>query len=56
MTGSYLTFATRRLAAAVVITMLVSAITFVMLHVLRPEAFFDPRPLPPSSATTAGAR
>jgi peptide/nickel transport system permease protein len=46
MTGSYLTFATRRLAAAVVITMLVSAITFVMLHVLRPEAFFDPRPLP----------
>jgi hypothetical protein len=27
MTGSYLTFATRRLAAAVVITMFVSAIT-----------------------------
>ena len=23
-----------------------SAITFVMLHVLRPESFFDPRPLP----------
>jgi peptide/nickel transport system permease protein len=46
MTGSYLTFAARRLAAAVLITMLVSAITFVMLHVLRPEVFFDPRPLP----------
>jgi peptide/nickel transport system permease protein len=46
MTGSYLTFATRRLAAAVLLTVLVSAITFVMLHVLRPEAFFDPRPLP----------
>ena len=28
------------------IAVLVSAITFVMLHVLRPESFFDPRPLP----------
>ena len=46
MSGSYLTFAARRLAAAVLITALVCAITFVMLHVLRPESFFDPRPLP----------
>jgi len=41
-----LTFAARRVAAAVLIALLVSAITFVMLHVLRPESFFDPRPLP----------
>jgi peptide/nickel transport system permease protein len=40
------TFAARRLVAAVFIAVLVSAITFVMLHVLRPESFFDPRPLP----------
>jgi peptide/nickel transport system permease protein len=46
MTGSYLTFAARRMAAAGLIAVLVSAITFVMLHVLRPEVFFDPRPLP----------
>jgi peptide/nickel transport system permease protein len=46
VSGSYLTFAVRRLAAAVLIAALVSAITFVMLHVLRPESFFDPRPLP----------
>jgi peptide/nickel transport system permease protein len=45
LSGSYVTFATRRLAAAVLIAVLVSAITFVMLHVLRPESFFDPRPL-----------
>jgi peptide/nickel transport system permease protein len=32
-------------AAAVLIAVLVCAITFVMLHVLRPESFFDPRPL-----------
>ena len=41
-----MTFAARRVVAAVLIAMLVSAITFVMLHVLRPESFFDPRPLP----------
>jgi peptide/nickel transport system permease protein len=46
VSGSYLTFALRRLAAALLIAVFVSAITFVMLHVLRPEAFFDPRPLP----------
>ncbi len=46
MSGSYLTFAARRLAAAVLIAAAVSAITFVMLHVLRPESFFDTRPLP----------
>ena len=46
MTGSYLTFAARRLVAAAFIAVLVSAITFVMLHALRPESFFDPRPLP----------
>jgi peptide/nickel transport system permease protein len=46
MTGSYLTFAARRVVAAGVIAVLVSAITFVMLHVLRPESFFDARPLP----------
>ena len=45
MTGSYAFFVARRLVAAVVIAALVSAITFVMLHVLRPESFFDPRPL-----------
>jgi hypothetical protein len=46
VSGPYLTFAARRLGAAVVIAVLVSAITFVMLHVLRPESFLDPRPLP----------
>jgi peptide/nickel transport system permease protein len=46
VSGSYLTFAARRLGAAVLIAVLVSAITFVMLRVLRPEAFSDPRPLP----------
>jgi len=44
--GSFLLFTLRRLAAAVVIAALVSAITFVMLRVLRPESFPDPRPLP----------
>ncbi len=46
MSGSYLTFAVRRVAAAYLIAVLVAAITFVMLHVLRPESFFDPRALP----------
>jgi ABC-type dipeptide/oligopeptide/nickel transport system permease component len=46
MSGSFLTFAARRLVAAFLIAVLVSAITFVMLHVLRPESFFDPRSLP----------
>jgi peptide/nickel transport system permease protein len=46
MSGSYLTFAARRVVAAGLIAVLVSAITFVMLHVLRPESFLDPRPLP----------
>src|SRR3954452_8486727 len=46
MSGSYLTFAARRFLAAGMIAVLVSAVTFVMLHVLRPEVFFDPRPLP----------
>ena len=46
MSGSYLTFAARRILAAYVIAVLVAALTFVMLHVLRPEAFFDPRSLP----------
>ena len=41
-----MTFAARRVAAAVLIAMLVAAITFVMLHVLSPQSFFDPRPLP----------
>jgi len=45
LSGSYLTFAVRRLAAAVLIAALVTAITFVMLRVLRPESFSDPRPL-----------
>jgi len=46
MSDSYLTFAARRVVAAGFIAVLVSAITFVMLHVLRPESFLDPRPLP----------
>jgi peptide/nickel transport system permease protein len=46
MSGSYLTFAVRRVVAAYGIAVLVAAITFVMLHVLRPESFFDPRALP----------
>jgi peptide/nickel transport system permease protein len=46
MSESYVTFIGRRLVAAVLIAVAVSAITFVMLHLLRPEAFFDPRPLP----------
>ncbi len=35
----------RRLASAVLVMVAVAAITFTMLHVLRPEAFPDPRPL-----------
>jgi peptide/nickel transport system permease protein len=46
MSGSYVTFAVRRVVAAYLIAVLVAAITFVMLHVLRPESFFDPRALP----------
>lgn len=46
MSGSYLTFAARRCMAAALTAVLVSAITFVMLHVLRPESFLDPRSLP----------
>ena len=46
LSGSYVTFAARRVAAAVLIAVLVCAITFVMLHVLSPQSFFDPRPLP----------
>src|SRR3954451_5479918 len=46
MSGSYLTFAARRIVAAFLIAVLVAAMTFVMLHVLRPESFFDPRALP----------
>ncbi|MGH2949417.1 MAG: ABC transporter permease [Solirubrobacteraceae bacterium] len=46
MSGSYLTFAARRVAAAVLIALIVSAITFVMLRVLRPESFTNLRPLP----------
>jgi peptide/nickel transport system permease protein len=46
VSGSYLTFVARRVAAAFLIAVLVAAITFVMLHVLRPESFFDPRALP----------
>src|SRR5690242_12035043 len=46
MSGSYLTFAARRMAAAGLIAVLVSAVTFLMLHILRPESFFDTRPLP----------
>jgi peptide/nickel transport system permease protein len=46
VSGSYLTFAARRTVAAFLIAVLVAAITFVMLHVLRPESFFDPRALP----------
>ena len=40
-----LTFVIRRLASAVLVMVVVAAITFTMLHVLRPESFFDPRPL-----------
>jgi hypothetical protein len=46
VSGSYATFAARRVAAAVLIALIVSAITFAMLRVLRPESFADPRPLP----------
>jgi peptide/nickel transport system permease protein len=35
----------RRLALALLVMVLVAAITFTMLHALRPESFFDPRPL-----------
>lgn len=38
-------FVIRRLAAAVLVMVVVAAITFTMLHVLRPESFFDRRPL-----------
>jgi peptide/nickel transport system permease protein len=46
VSGSYVTFVARRCLAALLIAVLVAAITFVMLHVLRPESFFDPRALP----------
>ena len=45
MSGSFLIFALRRTVAAVAVSIAVSAVTFVMLHVLRPEVFPDPRPL-----------
>jgi peptide/nickel transport system permease protein len=45
LSGSYPIFVARRLAAAVLIAVIVGAITFVMLRVLRPESFDDPRPL-----------
>ena len=35
----------RRLASAILVMVAVAAITFLMLQVLRPEAFYDPRPL-----------
>jgi peptide/nickel transport system permease protein len=35
-----------RLLSAVAVAVAVAAITFLMLHVLRPESFSDPRPLP----------
>jgi peptide/nickel transport system permease protein len=35
----------RRLGAALIVMVAVAAITFTMLHALRPESFFDPRPL-----------
>jgi peptide/nickel transport system permease protein len=35
----------RGAVAAAIVMVAVAAITFTMLHVLRPEAFFDPRPL-----------
>ena len=40
-----LAFVFRRLVSAVLVMVVVAAITFTMLHVLRPESFFDPRPL-----------
>ena len=46
MSGSYLTYAARRVAASVLIAVVVSAITFVMLRVLRPESFVGERALP----------
>jgi peptide/nickel transport system permease protein len=38
-------FILRRTFAAAVVMVVVAAITFLMLHLLRPEAFFDPRSL-----------
>ncbi|HET6550464.1 MAG TPA: ABC transporter permease [Solirubrobacter sp.] len=46
MSGSYAVFVARRAVAAVLVTFAVSAITFVILHVLAPWGFADTRALP----------
>ena len=46
MPDSFAVFVARRAVAAVAVCVAVSALTFVMLHVLAPENFRDTRPLP----------
>jgi peptide/nickel transport system permease protein len=46
VSGSYAVFAARRAVAAVLVTFAVSAITFLILHLLAPWGFADTRALP----------
>ena len=45
MSDSFAVYVGRRLLAVVVVSVTLSALTFVMLRVLTPESFGDPRPL-----------
>ena len=45
MGGSFAGFVARRVISSIAVVVIVAAITFVVLHVLRPEAFADTRPL-----------
>jgi peptide/nickel transport system permease protein len=45
VTGSFVVYLARRAVAVVGISVGLSALTYVMLHVLTPESFDDPRPL-----------
>ena len=45
MSDSFAVYAGRRLLAVVAVSVTLSALTFLMLHLLTPESFGDPRPL-----------
>ena len=45
MSDSFAVYVGRRLLAVVVVSVTLSALTFLMLHLLTPESFGDPRPL-----------
>jgi peptide/nickel transport system permease protein len=46
VSDSFAVFVARRAAAAIGVSVALSAVTFLMLHLLTPESFPDPRPLP----------